>query len=295
MPSAPERRTRARLCDHALLGKHARLGSHALGLVAVLGACARRGPDPVEHLDVSIPEPRSSSSASEPTPSMTQHATKGGPRPGEASLLALAGASTSAPLAVPVGREAELSIQLPNDWMRNDFYVGSFTVRSSDGNQDSLEIAPGAGSERTVLARLSPAAVGTAVVALCIGPKALADRSNAWELVTHCSKLVLEVGGSATPGVEMSRFGLPLEVVPLTSTGRTPRGESLAVLFYYGTGEAKQTDVFAQRPDGSLDRQITNDSGAAHFVLSQAGRWRVAFTVHEGDKVRIGELVFHVP
>src|SRR5215471_10236921 len=115
------------------------------------------------------------------------------------------------------------------------------------------------------------------MVMTCIGAKN-DPRSDAWQHATYCSKTLLDVADSgrrsdAPEADVMSETGLPIEVVPLKSPIGMPVGSELPASFHFMNDEEPGVEVAAIRPDGTVDRQVTNRTGIAYFTISQPGRW----------------------
>jgi hypothetical protein len=206
-------------------------------------------------------------------------------------MMRSAGAAPFRPL---VGRSVALQLTLPNGQRWADVGVTRFAVRSGVSQEtlgvDQLD-ATGAVTHKFG----SP---GPAMFMTCVGAKN-DPRSNAWEHASYCSKVIVDVGGAIRRSDEpeadvMTETGMPIEVVPLKSPIGMPVGSELPASFHFMNDEEAGIEVAALRPDGTVDRQVTNRSGVAYFTITQAGRWVIRLVEVTPEGERTGELVFDI-
>jgi hypothetical protein len=196
-------------------------------------------------------------------------------------------------LRATVGKTVSFDLALPGIQRWADATVARFVVRLPGGVQDTVAVDARSASG---LASYTFPTAGPAMLMFCAGPKG-APVADPTSVVTHCSKVILDVGGGRTEQGDddfVSETGLPLDVQPLVSPVRLRTGSELPVRFHYLGEEQGGIEVVALRPDGSADRQLTSRSGVAHFQLTQAGRWSIRFGKTDGDVDRVGELVFEL-
>jgi hypothetical protein len=185
-----------------------------------------------------------------------------------------------------------LELALPNLQSSADAEVARFVVRLPGGTQNAVPIDPRAPWGPIPFTFRTP---GLAMFMVCAGPRAAANGDV--RAPTHCSKVIVDVGGPAVGEAAdevTGETGLPLDVEPLVSPTRLGVGSVLPVRFHYLNEEQGGIDVVAVRPDSTIDRQVTSRSGVAHFQLTQVGRWSIRFGKVQGEGESIGELVFEI-
>jgi hypothetical protein len=183
-------------------------------------------------------------------------------------------------------------VALPGIARWSDATVARFVVRLPGGVQDTVAIDDKAAGNATY----TFSSAGPAMLLFCGGPRGAAPVADPTSMVTHCSKVILNVGAGGGGGDDfLGETGLPLDVEPLVPPVNLRVGSELPVRFHYLGEEEGVTEVVAIRPDGSVDRQVTTRSGVAHFPITQAGRWVIRFVKPEPEGDRIGELVFEIP
>ena len=201
------------------------------------------------------------------------------------------GASTS--LRAQVGKSVSLQLALPGIARWQDAQIGELVVRRP-GTVDTLSV------DKTTaggLVTYTFPTAGPALMMMCAGPKP-AEAPRDWADATYCSKVIVNVTDGRQPADPLSdshitnTAGQPIEVVPHLSPVGMKVGWELPTTFYFQTMRQIGVEVAARRPDGTLDRQTTDASGVARFVLSQAGRWVIRFVKPRPDGERIAELVF---
>jgi Domain of unknown function (DUF4198) len=206
-------------------------------------------------------------------------------------FLAVRAAAKALPLRAPVGKPVSFELAMPGLVRWADATVARFVVRLPGGVQDTvpIDVKAAQGAAYTF-----PSA-GPVMLMFCGGPKATTPVADPTTMVTHCSKVILNVGTGGEGGDDFAgETGLPLDVEPLVTPVRLRVGSELPVRFHYLGEEVGGTEVVAIRPDGSVDRQVTSRSGVAHFQMTQAGRWVIRFVKTEPQGDRIGELVFEI-
>jgi len=195
-----------------------------------------------------------------------------------------------------VGKPVSFQPAIPGAQRWADLNVGRFAVRLAGGTQESISLdhVPPTGPVTYTFT-----AAGPAMLMFCAGPKG-EPKSDDWQRVSHCTKIIVNVTGGRAPGDQNAgsdftgETGLPIEVVPLTPPVGLLVGSELTASFHLLNEELENSEVAARRPDGSVDRQVTDRSGIAHFRLSQPGRWAIRLVKNEADGERVGELVFDV-
>jgi hypothetical protein len=210
-------------------------------------------------------------------------------------FLAMRGASGIASLRAQAGKSVSFNLAVPGIARWADANVARFVVRLPDG---AMETVPFDSAASRGLVTYTFAAAGPAMLMFCAGPKA-EPTGDSFANVTHCSKIVVRVSDGGKPVDVGDDFtgetGLPLDVVPLVSPVRLTVGSELPVSFHYMNEEQGGIAVAALRPDGSVDHQLTSESGVAHFQITQPGRWVVRFAKEHPQGDRVGELVFGIP
>ena len=201
------------------------------------------------------------------------------------------GAVTS--LRAQVGKPVFLQLALPGITRWQDAQLGELAVRRP-GAVETLTVdktTPGG------LVTYTFPTAGPAMMLMCAGPKS-GEAARDWADAAYCSKVIVNVSDGQKPTDPLSdshitnTAGQPIEVVPHLSPTAMKVGWELPTTFYFQTMKQVGVEVAARRPDGSLDRQTTDGSGVARFVLSQAGRWVIRFVKPQPDGERIAELVF---
>jgi hypothetical protein len=145
---------------------------------------------------------------------------------------------------------------------------------------------------------------GWYLVALSTGPAEMRKRSDAWQAVTQCTKLIVQaigdpVGqadprrGSPDPGLT-AKVGQRFEIVPLIAPPSLRVGDDLPVRAFFDFEKLVDTPVKAVRPDGSVEVRTTDSVGSAIFPITQAGRWVVRYEKPLEGVIRVSELVFDV-
>jgi hypothetical protein len=208
-------------------------------------------------------------------------------------FLALRSVGALSELRPLAGKPVALRVAMPGVQSWKDVGVTRLAVRSA-ASQESLSIAPDA----TGAIGYKFASAGPALVMMCVGARN-DTRSDAWQHASFCSKTILDVHDARRAAADsetdlITETGLPIEVVPLKSPVGLPVGSELPASFHFMNEEQGGIEVAAVRPDGSVDRQVTNRTGIAYFAVSQPGRWvlRMVKPTAEGD--RVGELVFEI-
>ncbi|SRR6266545_4418771 len=203
---------------------------------------------------------------------------------------------TASSLRLPLGKPVSFLPAVPGVQRWKDLNVGRFAVRYAGGRQETIPTdRPGP----TGLVTYTFAAAGPAMLMFCAGSKD-EPKSDDWQRVSHCTKMIVNVsdGGSAVDENAGSDFtgetGLPIDVVPFTPPIGLVVGSEMAASFHLLNEELGHFEVAARRPDGSIDRQVTDKAGIAHFQLSQPGRWVIRLVKYEAEGERVGELVFEV-
>lgn len=141
---------------------------------------------------------------------------------------------------------------------------------------------------------------GCSLVQVDLGPSAAAAAPDAWQQVTHCSKVVVcaDTGDGATDrrarlaAGEMltAKSGSRIEIRPLFNPAVLVPGSALPVRLYsqgraISGGVIEAFDAAGARQAATADRQ-----GIAVLTLQHSGAWRLQFT-HDG---REAELAFDV-
>jgi hypothetical protein len=194
-------------------------------------------------------------------------------------------------LRAPVGKPVSFELAMPGLLRWADAEVAQFAVRLPGGVQDTVPV-----DQKTALglATYTFPSAGPVMLMLCAGPKG-APVADPTTVVTHCTKMILNVGTGGEGGDDfVGETGLPLDVEPLVTPVQLRVGSVLPARFHYMGEELGGTEVVALRPDGSVDRQVTTRSGVAHFQITQPGRWAIRFLKSEPGGERIGELVFEI-
>ena len=196
-------------------------------------------------------------------------------------------------LRAQVGKPVTLQLALPGITRWQDAELGELVVRRP-GTVESLTVdktAPGG------LVTYTFPTAGPAMMMMCAGPKD-GEKARDWGQATYCSKVIVNVTDGQKPADPFAdshitnTAGQPIEVVPHVSPAGMKVGWELPTTFYFQTMRQIGVEVAARRPDGTIDRQTTDGSGVARFVLSQAGRWVIRFVKPQRDGERIAELVF---
>lgn len=265
----------------------------------ILTSCNTEKPDkPSTSVDDARRKP--ASSAPGPQPSLEARAPQLNATVSAEPLAAVSlGSSLKASgFALPLNHEVGLSLNLPGVAGWKVANVGTLIARLPDGKIRSLDVPL---SGKVTFKTTEP---GGAMLVACAGPP-VSGRSDAWQWVTHCTKTVLSVGKVKQGAPELDagitmKLGSPVEIVPFSSPLLLEVGDELPVRVYSLLGPVPESEVIAVRPDKSVDRQIGNRSGVAHFRLTQAGRWLIRFThrarpvAGEPELERTAELVFEI-
>lgn len=203
-------------------------------------------------------------------------------------LVELVGGDALRPLAVAANRP--LSFKLGDQRGFHQVFLDRFIARTPDGNQISLDVD----SKTGAITHTFPNA-GATLLCACFGPKEIAAYSNAWERVTRCTKILLEVGGSrAGDAGELSKVGSPLEILPIMSPLGLRVGDELPVRAYVDLAKAADLPIQAYRPDGSVVTVPTDKNAVATFKITHAGRWTLRFEQGSKGAERMAEFVFQI-
>jgi hypothetical protein len=277
-----------------------RVAYFSKGFCAVLLACSSK-----EHVDTptgvgtpTLPtakqaaarDPLTAAHAAPPAPSFPVGIIAGpSSTPRALSLLDLLEAGARGPRHVALGNKAAFAFHHPEKLKWADVFVGTFAAFLPNGNTESVHRESAAGGYSHTFT-----VPGSTAVGLCTGPKSIANRGNAWALVTHCSKLVFQVGSARPPSLPLMKFGQAIEVRPLMTLERLAPGAPLPLVFYDKSAKQRQTPVRAYRPDGSIEQRATNGVGVAEFDVSMPGRWLIRIEKENEGGWRIGEIAFDV-
>ncbi len=203
-------------------------------------------------------------------------------------------------LTVAAGQSVEFELVRPAgpDWSAAN--VGQFIVRGA-GKQQHL--ASKIASGRSTMAHTF-AESGTYLIALSVGPPEGKGRSDAWQQVTSCAKLVVRVFDESQPPIERlspkadpgitAKVGQRFEIVPLISPASIKSGYDLPVRAFFDFEKFIDSPVTAVRPDGSVETRTTDSQGSTHFHIDQPGRWMIRLEKELEGMLRMAELVFDV-
>lgn len=202
-------------------------------------------------------------------------------------------------LEIPLGTRAEfkLNADLTAQWSAVN--VGPCVVRST-GRQDLVTFRL---AESEIVASHRFDEPGWSLAAFSWGPAAERGKSDSWQRVTHCVKLIVHVlpdtnrsataPESADPGFA-ARIGQKFEIVPFVPPPALTPGSDLPVRVYADLEKAPNVSVSAFGPDGSEQRMVTDASGITHFRITQAGRWLIRYETVRDLTGCTAELVFDV-
>ncbi len=225
-----------------------------------------------------------------------------------ATLTPLAGTPTTLELRLPAraGRPAPT-------W--DTANVAQFFVRSA-GEQTShlpVEVAPG--QQRMQFSLETP---GPALLCIGLGPPEARGRSDSWQRVTHCTKIVFTVrpkaplrpmAATANPGIT-AKAGQKVEILPLADPTRLRIGDDLPVRVYYEGVKVEAAIVTAAvyrtgfgGPSTRVNAARPTDAhGTTWLPIKHAGIWVVRFVHEVQDEAQshadaqqyVAELVFEV-
>jgi hypothetical protein len=210
------------------------------------------------------------------------------------TYLTLRGETPSLDLRPRVAKPVSFRMTLPGIERWSEANIGRFDVRWGD-TQESIaydKVDAKGGLSYTFKS------AGPAMFMFCAGPP-VEKKGALWEKVTHCSKVIVDVSDGQQhdhlPEINVTtETAMPLEVTPMVAPMDLSVGSELPAVFAYHNEELGNFDVAAQRPDGTIDHEMTDRVGIARFQISQPGRWVIRFVKNEPDGERIGELVFVV-
>jgi hypothetical protein len=202
-------------------------------------------------------------------------------------------------LSLAAQKSTELVLALPSKANWTDVNIGHLAVR---GHGDQRILQPAEVDGRTVVQHTFQES-GVYLVALSVGPPDARLKSDAWQQVTICSKLIVTVGDGSEPprgGDRLRAAGLSakvgqrFEIVPLVSPVAMKVGSDLPVRAFFDFEKLVEWPLTAIRPDGSAETKNTDAVGAAHFRIDQPGRWILRFEKPLDGLARTAELVFNV-
>ena len=171
--------------------------------------------------------------------------------------------------------------------------VGRLQVRSDQG---LASLARRALPEGTVL-DLTLTAPGCSLFEVNLGPPSEAGRSDSWQRVTRCSKILAcrrEAGDDARrrAGVlVMGKTGSRIEIRPLFNPLLLLPGSDLPVRLYFEGESVPAGTVRALGPDDAELRASSDRVGIANLTIPSAGRWTLRFDHGDAE----AELIFDVP
>ncbi|MCP4246464.1 MAG: DUF4198 domain-containing protein [bacterium] len=219
------------------------------------------------------------------------------------------------------GSPVDLDLNLPTPPGRaqpawDSANVGQAFVRIG-GEQRSLLTTLTATQGRR--AQFNPRTSGHTLLCFGVGPPESRGRSDSWQRVTHCTKIVLTVRPQnadpkkdfpPNPGIT-AKTGQKIEILPLIDPTGLRKGDDLPVRVYYEGGKVTGARVTARvLPPGApgttaevAAARPTDAQGTTRLTISRAGRWVVRFVhqvdgdSHAGDQPQryVAELVFEVP
>lgn len=210
-------------------------------------------------------------------------------------LWALASAAGAESLRLERLQGATYRLSLPAELGESwrEINVGRLQVRTA-GGQSALDDArlPASGHLNLALAE-----AGCSLLQADLGPATTAGRSDSWQRVTRCTKIVHCPAGAdrATrrrAGVLLTaKTGSRVEIRPLFNPLTLVPGSDLPVRLYF-EGESVRGGVISGRgPDGVEVESTADGVGIATLTIPRTGGWTLRF----GHAGAVAELIFDVP
>lgn len=204
------------------------------------------------------------------------------------ALLSTVPATAESPVRLvrtDTGDRLELDARFGTSW--RDVNIGRLVVRSA-GRYETLEAGDADGQIGDKARRLALEHLPSADCALIIadlGPGYEKGRPDAWQRITHATKIV-SCGGSqdaltsaqierrrVAGGLLMAKTGSRAELQPLANPATLRPGADLPVRVYCDGQARAGVEVAAIRPDGSRSHLATDAVGAAILPVDSAGAW----------------------
>ena len=197
------------------------------------------------------------------------------------------------------GGRLVLDAALGSSWQ--DVNIGRLAIRTAS-HQERLDVggsgAPSAKSRRLALAPRPDG--GCALIIADIGPGFEKGRPDAWQRVTHATKII-DCGSSppdaltvahierrrAAGSIFMAKTGSRAELQPLANPATLRPGADLPVRVYCDGAARAGIELAAVHPDGSRRYATTDAVGAVVMRIDSAGSWR--FEAHCQPRARGGD------
>ncbi len=188
------------------------------------------------------------------------------------------------------GAQLVLDPTLGTSWQ--DVNIGRLAVRTPEGQERlSPDVTGGPTAKSRALAVKSMPSADCVLIIADVGPGFEKGRPDAWQRITHATKIVSCGGGDgggntklSTEEIEkrrhagsllMAKTGSRVEIQPLVNPATLRPGADLPVRAYCDGAARPGVEVAAIAPDGSRRYARTDAVGAAVLRIETAGRWRV--------------------
>lgn len=170
-----------------------------------------------------------------------------------------------------------------------DVNIGRLVVRTPEGQERLAPDASGGPSAKSrALTVKSMPSTDCALIIADVGPGFEKGRPDAWQRITHATKIVSCAGGDGTAKLSgeeidarrhagsmlMAKTGSRVEIQPMANPATLRPGADLPVRAYCDGAARPGVEVAAIAPDGSRRYVSTDAVGAAVLPIDAAGRWR---------------------
>jgi hypothetical protein len=174
-----------------------------------------------------------------------------------------------------------------------DVNIGRLVVRTP-GRQERLDTddRPGPSAKTRALMVKSMPTSGCALIIADLGPGFDKGRPDAWQRITHATKIVSCAGGDGPARLSlgeiearrhagsmlMAKTGSRVEIQPMANPATLRPGADMPVRAYCDGAARLGVEVAAIAPDGSRRYATTGAVGTAVLHIDAAGRWRFEVT-----------------